>query len=160
MSLLGILASITVILTVVVMALPTADNVLADPMLRFALIVTAMALLTVILLRALYPLGEVRYEEAVELSDAPEPSGGVVEKDWLTLYIELRSATRRRLEVRHRMSREELEAVLASDAAWDLVKDQKVMDLLTCDLKKLYLWPGADLEATFVDLLRRVERIE
>lgn len=150
---------IAVMLTILAMALPATDSVLADPSLRFALIIAAMALLIILLLRALHPEAEVHYVEAV-VDRAPAAEDVLPERDWLSLYIELRAAARRRLEVRHRLSREELETALASAEAECLVEDHRLIELLTCDLKRRYLHPGAELEATFVDLLQRVEAMQ
>jgi hypothetical protein len=156
----GLLALIAVMLTALLIALPIADSVLADPDLRFLLLIIALGVLVLLLVRRLYPEAEVRYDEGIALVDTTEAGAGVREKDWLTLYIELRAAARRRLAVRRRLSEDELERALAGEGAEDLVRDQKLVELLTCDLKKRYLWPGADLEATFMDLLRRVEAMQ
>jgi hypothetical protein len=147
-------------LTVLAIVLPAADSVLSDPDLRFGLLIAVLVVLVLFLLRALYPDAPTHYSEATELDDTIPERSGVVEKDWLTLYVELRGAARRRLEVRHRLSREEVDRMLGTTAAEELVGDEKLMELLTCDLKRRYLWPGADLEGTFIDLLRRVEGME
>jgi hypothetical protein len=157
---LGLLSLIVLSLTALVIALPAADAALADPGLRFMLLVAVLALVVLLLMRALYPEPQVHYVETSEADDLPTHGNVAVEKDWFTLYIELRKAARRRLEIRHRLERDELDRILASPEAGQLVKDQKVMELLTCDLKRRYMWPGADLEATFVDLLGRVEALE
>lgn len=156
----GILALLALALTAVTIALPATDAVLADPALRFIMVVAALGLLMLILMRSLYPEAQVHYVEASQADDLQTQGNVAVEKDWYSLYIELRKAARRRLEIRHRMSREELDEALDSPRAEELVKDRKLLELLTCDLKKRYMWPGADLEATFVDLLSRVEALE
>jgi hypothetical protein len=157
---LGLLSLLVLSLTAFTIALPAADAALADPFLRFGLLLVILAMLLLLLMRALYPEPQVHYIEASMADDLPVEGNVAVEKDWFSLYIELRKAARRRLEIRHRLERDELDEILASPEAATLVKDQKVMELLTCDLKRRYMWPGAELEATFVDLLGRVEALE
>jgi hypothetical protein len=157
---LGLLSLLVLFLTALTIALPATDAAISDPALRFVLLIAVLGLLLLMLMRALYPEPQVHYVEVSQADDLPTHGNVAMEKDWFTLYIELRKAARRRLEIRHRLEKDELDNILASPEAGLLVKDQKVMELLTCDLKRRYMWPGADLEATFVDLLGRVEALE